>query len=391
MEVWYYIAIGLVLGLALGFGIYKLTRPKLPPGERPALPVPDEPTAQEKQDAAVERPSREDAAPPALPVEPVPPTPTPLEPAKPGPPLVKEGLFKKLVQGLSKTQGHLVERFDSVLRGRKSIDEELYEELETILLTADIGAKTTLRLLDNIRQRAKRAELQDPEVLRQYLKDEMLKILEPCASPEEVLTDTPHVIIVVGVNGAGKTTTIGKLASRYRDEGKSVLVGAGDTFRAAATEQLEVWAQRAGADVVKNKEGTDPSAVIFDAIKAGTARGKDVVIADTAGRLHTKANLMEELKKVQRVAAKAKPGGPHEVLLVLDATMGQNALTQARVFHEGCQLTGIVLTKLDGTAKGGVIIGICDELKLPVRAIGIGEKTEDLRPFDPREFIDALF
>lgn len=307
------------------------------------------------------------------------------------PPSEKEGFFKRLVAGLSRTQGQLVERLDGALRGRKEIDAALYEELELILLQADVGAKTTTRLLEVLKQRASREELKNPAVLRTYLQEEIRQILR-AGNPNLNLTGQgPDVVLIVGVNGVGKTTTIGKVASRLTRDGKKVILAAGDTFRAAAIEQLEIWGERAGCEVVKNKEGSDPSAVVFDAITAAKARGVDVVLADTAGRLHTKSNLMDELKKVTRVAGKALPGAPHEVLLVLDSTMGQNAFNQARIFHEGCQLTGLILTKLDGTAKGGVIIGICDELKLPVKFIGVGEKVDDLQPFDPDQFVAALF
>ncbi|MFM7200499.1 MAG: signal recognition particle-docking protein FtsY [Myxococcota bacterium] len=307
------------------------------------------------------------------------------------PPSERDGFFKRLVAGLSRTQGQLVERLDGALRGRKEIDAALYEELELILLQADVGAKTTTRLLEVLKQRASREELKNPAVLRTYLQEEIRQILK-VGNPNLNLTGQgPDVVLIVGVNGVGKTTTIGKVASRLTRDGKKVILAAGDTFRAAAIEQLEIWGERAGCEVVKNKEGSDPSAVVFDAITAAKARGVDVVLADTAGRLHTKSNLMDELKKVTRVAGKALPGAPHEVLLVLDSTMGQNAFNQARIFHEGCQLTGLILTKLDGTAKGGVIIGICDELKLPVKFIGVGEKVDDLQPFDPDQFVAALF
>jgi len=374
MELWEYLALAVVLVLAVGFGIFAATRPRLPPGPPPPLELEGQPERKE-----------------------LPPGEVLLEEVPVVPPVVvtpppSEGFFRRLVAGLSKTQGQLVERMDALLRGRKEIDESLYEELEEILITADVGVKTTQRLLENLRKRADRNELKDPSTLRGYLQEDIREILKQgdhrMTPPDGV---KPYVILIVGVNGAGKTTTIGKLASRFTRAGQTVLMGAGDTFRAAAIDQLEVWGERAGASVVKNKEGSDPSAVIFDAIQAGKSRGIDVVIADTAGRLHTKANLMEELKKVNRVAAKAMPGAPHEVLLVLDATMGQNALNQARIFHEECHLTGLVLTKLDGTAKGGVIIGIVDELKLPVKFIGIGEKVDDMQPFDPDDFVAALF
>jgi fused signal recognition particle receptor len=383
-QLWQYIGLAVLALLALVFGIYAATRRRLPPPEEKAPPKELEappprlelpPGAPERAEvpAGVKPPAPEVGAPP---------------PEVRAPP---EGFFRRLVSGLSKTQSQLVERLDSVLRGRKEIDEGLYEELETVLLTADVGVKTATKLLEGLRQRASRGELKDPQALRKYLQDDIRAILKQGDPHLRQVDSPPLVILIIGVNGAGKTTTIGKLASRFTREGKQVILAAGDTFRAAAIEQLEVWGERSGATVVRNKEGSDPSAVIFDAVQAAKARGVDVVIADTAGRLHTKANLMEELKKVTRVTAKALPGAPHEVLLVLDATMGQNALSQARIFHEGCNLTGLILTKLDGTAKGGVIIGICDELNLPVKFIGIGEKVDDLQPFDPDQFVSALF
>ncbi len=386
VELWWIIAVGVTIVIVF-LGGWALGRRRLPPSRQaPALPDSrDEAPArdeearegEEEKEAEEEREARAET--PAVPVVP-----------KEEPP-PSDGLFKRLVTGLSKTQGQLVKRLDHVFRGRGEIDDALYEELETVLLTADVGIRATQRLLDAIKRRAERDELSNPEALRSLLQDEIRRVLSRGDSSLAEVEGEPTVILVVGVNGAGKTTTIGKLASRYREQGRRVLLGAGDTFRAAAIEQLEVWADRAKAEIVKNKEGSDPSAVIFDAIKAGQARGVDVVIADTAGRLHTKSDLMDELKKVTRVAGKAQPGAPHEVLLVLDATMGQNALAQARVFHEGCSLTGLILTKLDGTARGGVIIAICDELQLPVKFIGIGEKVEDLRPFDPDDFVRALF
>jgi fused signal recognition particle receptor len=368
------IVVGVVLLLVVGLGVFLATRRRLPPGgvEPTKLPETEAPKALSPGVTPVSAEAAAVAEAPAAPTD--------------------GGFFKRLVSGLARTQSQLVERFDAVIRGRKVIDESLYEELESILLTADVGIKTTQKLLEAIRQRASRDQLQDPQVLRTILREEILALLKPCASPEEpTFPNKPHMILIVGVNGAGKTTTIGKLASKYTKAGLKVILGAGDTFRAAASEQLEIWSERAGVDIVKNKEGSDPSAVIFDTIQAGRARGMDVVIADTAGRLHTKTNLMDELKKVTRVAGKAMEGAPHDVWLVLDSTMGQNALSQARIFHEGCHLTGLVLTKLDGTAKGGVVLAICDELRLPVRYIGIGEKVDDLQPFDPEAFVAALF
>ncbi len=303
----------------------------------------------------------------------------------------KKGLFQRLKEGLFKTHKNLVDKIDQVVIGRKVIDEDLYDELEEVLVSSDLGAQTSYRLIEKVRERLRRGESDQAELVKRYLKEEILSILKGSGNEIHTERGRPFVIMVVGVNGVGKTTTIGKLAARYRGEGKSVLLCAGDTFRAAAIEQLEVWGERAGCGIIKHKEGSDPSAVIFDALKAAKSRGMDILIADTAGRLHTKVNLMEELKKTKRVVEKEVPGAPHEMLLVLDATTGQNAVSQARLFKEAVDITGIVLTKLDGTAKGGVVISIVDELKIPVKFIGIGESVEDLRPFDPAEFVEALF
>lgn len=303
----------------------------------------------------------------------------------------KKGFFQRLKDGLSKTRKGLTDKIDQVVIGRKRIDEDLYDELEEILVTSDLGVQTSYRLIEKVRERLKRGESDQADLVKGYLKEEILTILKTAADGIDTTSAKPFVIMMVGVNGVGKTTTIGKLASRYKGEGKSVLLCAGDTFRAAAIEQLEVWGERAGCDIIKHKEGSDPSAVIFDAVKAAKSRGMDILIADTAGRLHTKTNLMEELKKTRRVVEKEIPGAPHEMLLVLDATTGQNAVSQAKLFKEAVDITGIVLTKLDGTAKGGVVVSIVDELKIPVKFIGIGEGVEDLRPFVPSDFVEALF
>lgn len=303
----------------------------------------------------------------------------------------KKGLFQRLKEGLFKTHKNLVDKIDQVVIGRKVIDEELYDELEEVLVSSDMGAQTSHRLIEKVRERLKRGESDQAGLVKRYLKEEILAILSGRGNGIDTNRAKPFVIMVVGVNGVGKTTTIGKLASRYRAEGKSVLLCAGDTFRAAAIEQLEVWGERAGCGIIKHKEGSDPSAVIFDALKAAKSRNMDILIADTAGRLHTKVNLMEELKKIKRVVEREVSGAPHETLLVLDATTGQNAVSQARLFKDAVDITGIVLTKLDGTAKGGVVVSIVDELNIPVKFIGIGESVEDLRPFDPAEFVEALF
>lgn len=303
----------------------------------------------------------------------------------------KSGFFERLKQGLSKTSATLVGGIDRLLLGKKEIDADTLEELEEVLISADIGVTTTVELVRRLEQRLKRDELKDGDALRKALKEDILTMIAPYAVPLDPNRQIPFVILVIGVNGVGKTTTIGKLASRYSLEGKKVLIVAGDTFRAAAAGQLAVWAERAGVDIVRHKEGADPSAVVFDGCKAAMARKADIMIVDTAGRLHTKVNLMEELKKICRIISREMPGAPHETLLVLDAGTGQNAISQAKVFKEASAVSGIALTKLDGTAKGGVVIAVCSELKLPLRFIGIGESIEDLRDFEPKQFVEALF
>jgi fused signal recognition particle receptor len=292
---------------------------------------------------------------------------------------------------LRKTRERLVYRLDRLFAGRKQLDEDVIEELEEILITSDLGIRTTQRLLQHVTEGIRRQELKDAEVLRQRLREDIRSLLSLEAPPWDFESHRPFVILAVGVNGVGKTTTVGKLAHRLKQEGRSVMLVAADTFRAAAVEQLILWGQRTQVPVVHQKSGSDPSAVAFDAIDAAVARGVDVVLLDTAGRMHTKANLMEELKKIQRVISRKLPGAPHEILLVLDATTGQNALSQARQFKEGVGVTGIILTKLDGTAKGGIVTAICEETGVPVRFIGIGEHVDDLRPFDADEFSRALF
>ncbi len=298
-----------------------------------------------------------------------------------------------LAAGLSKTRSEgFMARLNGLFGGApKQIDEKVLADLEEVLFTADIGVKTASSLVELARDKVKSKELDSAAALKTIIRKEIERIVSLKGNTTLAGGGPPHVIMVVGVNGAGKTTTIGKLAAKAKAEGKRVVLGAGDTFRAAATEQLDVWAERAGAELVKGKDESDPASVVFEAIKRGLEVGADLVIADTAGRLHTKLNLMEELKKVKRVADKALPGAPHEVLLVLDSTMGQNGIAQAKQFHESVGITSIALTKLDGTAKGGVIIGICDELKVPVSWVGVGEKVSDLRKFEPKEFVEALF
>lgn len=300
-------------------------------------------------------------------------------------------LFQRLRSGLSRTRDGLVGRIDRLFSVREEIDRDVLEDLEEILIESDIGVQQSLSLIQNLQEELEGRDLKDPAKIRRQIQKAITDILSGNGYALNRPDHGPYVIMVVGVNGVGKTTTIGKLAWRYVQAGEEVLLAAGDTFRAAAAEQLGIWAGRAGAGLVKHKSGADPSAVVFDALKAAVSRGTSVVIADTAGRLHTKVNLMEELKKMKRVMEKVIPGAPHEVLLVLDATTGQNALSQARTFHEAIGVTGIVLTKLDGTAKGGIVTAIVGELGLPVKLIGIGEGMEDLRDFHPDEFVHALF
>ncbi len=303
----------------------------------------------------------------------------------------KKGFFKRLKEGLFKTHQGLVVKIDQIVAGKKKIDDDLLSELEETLITSDIGVSTAQLLLDHVTQKVRRKELEDADLLKKTLQEQMYQILLPQEKPIPLAGARPYVIMVVGVNGTGKTTTIGKMAQKFAAQGKSVLMAAADTFRAAAIEQLEIWAQRAGCEVIRQKSGSDPSAVVFDALKAAQSRNTEVVLVDTAGRLHTKINLMEELKKVRRIMERELPGSPHEVLLVLDATTGQNAIAQAKMFTKTVGVTGIVLSKLDGTAKGGILVAISNELKIPIRYIGIGEKIDDLREFNAREFVDALF
>jgi fused signal recognition particle receptor len=300
-------------------------------------------------------------------------------------------LLDRLKAGIEKTRAGLVDRMEDLLAGRKEIDADLLEELEYTLITADIGPRTSSEILERIRERVDRKMVNDAGELKGLIRQHLLEVLEATDRPMPHVDEPPAVVMVVGVNGSGKTTTIGKLASRYKGEGRSVLLCAADTFRAAAIEQLEIWGERTSTDVVRQKPGADPSAVLFDALHSAKARKVDYVVVDTAGRLHTKENLMAELEKMRRTSARVVPGSPHEVLLVLDATTGQNGLEQARKFTETSGVTGIVLTKLDGTAKGGVVIAIARELNLPIRYIGVGEKVDDLLPFEPEEFIDSLF
>ncbi len=314
---------------------------------------------------------------------------TPREPIPEKP----SGLFARLKKGLTKTRQFLNSDIDDLFQGRKKIDDELIEELEELLITADIGVQTTMDLIERISHHT--ADITDADQLRALLKTEIQLMLKADSMPDQDAPapneSTPRVIMVIGVNGVGKTTTIGKLAAHYSAENKKVLIAAADTFRAAAVEQAVIWAERSKADIVRHKDGSDPAAVAFDGVEAGLARGCDIVLIDTAGRLHTKVNLMEELKKIKRSVDKKLPGAPHEILLVLDATTGQNALSQAKIFHEALNVTGIALTKLDGTAKGGIVLSICNSLNVPLMYIGVGEQIHDLQAFDAEKFADALF
>jgi len=301
--------------------------------------------------------------------------------------------IEKLKQGLSKTKKNLLGKITEVVGLSKKIDQELLDRLEEVLLKGDVGVQATEKIIQDLKNRVKEEKIEEPQRIVDIMKDEILKILQNSQASTKILSqgNNPLIIMIVGVNGTGKTTSIAKLAKRFSDQGKKVMVVACDTFRAAALEQLSIWAQRAGVDIVKSQPNQDPASVAFDAVKSALARKTDVVIVDTAGRLHTKSNLMEELKKIKRVMSKSLEGAPQEVFLVLDATTGQNAISQAKMFDEAVGLTGIVLAKLDGTAKGGIVIAIANELKIPVRYVGLGEKIDDLEEFDPKDFVEALF
>ena len=300
------------------------------------------------------------------------------------------GFFDRLKAGLAKTREKLADKIDELLHGSTKIDDELLDELEETLIISDVGTKTTEKLMTNLRKGVRKAEIKSTDDVKKFLSNQIREILIE-EEGTSVDVEPPRVILMIGVNGAGKTTTIGKLSAYYKDRGKKVMVAAADTFRAGAIEQLEIWANRTGAEIIKHSEGSNPSSVALDAVRSAVAKNFDVLIVDTAGRLQNKFNLMEELKKINRIIGKGIPGAPHEVLLVLDATTGQNALRQAELFSKSANITGIVLTKLDGTAKGGMIIGIKEELNIPVKWVGVGEGLDDLRPFNAKEFADALF
>ncbi|WDY58316.1 signal recognition particle-docking protein FtsY [Pseudomonas sp. PSKL.D1] len=354
--------------------------PVEPPVSNLVLPVAEEPVALV--------PDLEPMAPPAIPERPAPEAVAPVVAAEPS----KPGFFARLKQGLSKTSASIGEGMASLFMGKKAIDDDLLDEIETRLLTADVGVEATSAIVQNLTQKVARKQLADAEALYKSLQEELAALLRPVEQPLKVeAQNNPYVILVVGVNGAGKTTTIGKLAKKLQLEGKKVMLAAGDTFRAAAVEQLQVWGERNQIPVIAQHTGADSASVIFDAVQAAKARGADVLIADTAGRLHTKDNLMEELKKVRRVIGKLDAEAPHEVLLVLDAGTGQNAISQAKYFNQSVELTGLALTKLDGTAKGGVIFALAKQFKLPIRFIGVGEGIDDLRTFEAEPFVKALF
>jgi fused signal recognition particle receptor len=302
-------------------------------------------------------------------------------------------LFKRLSEKLAKTRDSFVYQLDTLFLGKKVIDAKLLDDLEELLITADLGIATTTELLDHARRKVKRNELSDPAMLKSVLKEKIRGFIIDSSRPAELVMPEsgPFVIMVIGVNGVGKTTTIGKIAHKFLSSGQTVMLVAADTFRAAAVAQLQIWGERNKIKVISHKEGADPSSVVYDALDIARSEKTDVVLVDTAGRLHTQSNLMEELKKIKRVMAKQLPGAPHEVMLVIDATTGQNGISQAKLFNEAVTVTGITLTKLDGTAKGGIVANICRDLKIPIRFIGIGERLEDLRDFDPDEFIEALF
>ena len=302
----------------------------------------------------------------------------------------RKGFIKSLKRGLAKTHEILNIRIDDLILGKKEIDHDFIEELEEILISSDLGVKTAHKLIEQVQAQVKRGEADKPELIKRYLKDCIYNLVANSEQPLGPSGATPFVIMVIGVNGTGKTTTIAKMAHHYKSLGKNVLLVAADTFRAAAIEQLEVWSKRVDCALMKQSAGSDPSAVVYDALKSSKKRGVDIVIIDTAGRMHTKINLIEELKKVKRITDREHPGAPHETLLVIDATTGQNALSQVKLFQEAIDITGIALTKLDGTSKGGIIIAISDKFNIPIRYIGIGESFDDLRQFKAREFVDAL-
>lgn len=393
-----WIMIGLLALLVLVFVVELVNkrrqrpRPERVPQREPEPQPGATPVETGKKDA---EPVEKAAAPEAPAVEPAPepkPEPTPEPEAEPEPEKPAVSVFQRIKSGLGKTRANLSSGLADLFSAGKTVDEDLLEEIETILLTADVGITATTEIIDSLTEKLERKQLKDGAAVRDALENELRGILAESTAPLEIDTaKKPFVMLVVGVNGVGKTTTIGKLARKFKAEGKSVMLAAGDTFRAAAVEQLQVWGERNDVPVVAQHTGADSASVIFDAVQSGQSRGVDVVIADTAGRLQNKDNLMSELEKVVRVMKKLDEHAPHEVMLVLDAGTGQNALSQAQVFQQAVGVTGITLTKLDGTAKGGIIFAVARQLKLPIRYIGVGEQAEDLRPFEAEDFVEALF
>jgi fused signal recognition particle receptor len=397
MDSWVYVVGGIVALAVIYFAF--LRRPTaLPakPEQAKLAAKPAEPVETRSEKPAAERPQAPSKPPPLKAPEPL--ASSDVLPASdhrlPTPPRPARELSKKDVAGMRKglaaTRGGFIARLTALFSAQKEIDPTILAQIEEVMLSSDVGVKTTQAILERLRERLEKKELADSDAVWGALRAEATRILSIGGGALKTTT-APTVVLMVGVNGVGKTTSIGKLATRFTNDGKKVLLAAGDTFRAAAVQQLEVWGKRVGSDVVKGKEGADPGAVAFEATEKAKSAGVDLLFVDTAGRLHTKAPLMDEIKKVRKTIAKAMEGAPHETLLVLDATTGQNALQQAILFKEAVDLTGIILTKLDGTAKGGIVLGICDELKLPVRYVGLGERAEDLREFMAEEFVEALF
>jgi fused signal recognition particle receptor len=393
MDAWVYVVVGIVAVAILYFAFLQ---------KSPALPEKSEPSKLTSPEAAERAAQKTKQLSPASKPPPPPPpgarSPEPIASSdvlpvseRPAKELSKKDVVG-LRKGLAATRGGFIARLTALFSGKKEIDPAILEQIEEVMLTSDVGVKTTQAILERLRERLAKNELADVDAVWAALRAEATRILSIGGGAlKDSGPGTPTVVLLVGVNGVGKTTSIGKLGTRYTNDGKKVLLAAGDTFRAAAVQQLEVWGKRIGVEVVKGKEGADPGAVAFEATTKAKEAGVDLLFVDTAGRLHTKAPLMDEIKKVRKTIAKAMDGAPHETLLVLDATTGQNALTQAALFKDAVDLTGIILTKLDGTAKGGIVLGICDELKVPVRYIGLGERAEDLREFKVEEFVEALF
>ena len=344
-----------------------------------------EETIAEKESGGEERPTTQEAETAPVKTQELP------EPAQDIPKNGKSSLFDRLKAGLSKTRKNIGEKIDNLVKSTRKLDDEFFEELEDILIQADVGMKTSLELVSQIKASARKQKINDPSAVTELIKEEIAKLMGNEPTPLNISPEKPTVILVVGVNGAGKTTSIAKLAHKLKNEGHMVMLAAGDTFRAAAIDQLQIWADRVGVELIKHQEGSDPGAVVFDAVNAARARQVDVLIIDTAGRLQNKTNLMKEIGKVRKVIEREIPAAPHEVLLVLDATTGQNAISQAKIFGEATGVSGIVLTKLDGTAKGGIVIAVTKELDIPVKMVGIGESLEDLRDFSPDIFAQALF